>query len=188
MNKKFLSAGMIIPLAAAAVVSTAPSAAAAPRTDPLVRGVVRDVGICTGRSDVTLTARNARLRDQIVLTVRIVTNRAGQQWRVRITQNGQPLAARVAVTRPIIAQRPPVRPPLARRAELMVREVAADTRGVDRFTARATNINTGETCTAQVAVRDDRVVRPPIGDDRVVRPPIGDDRVVRPPVRPPFRP
>ena len=178
MNKKFWSVGMIIPLAAAAVVSTGPSAAAAPQTDPFARGVVRDIGVCTGRSDITLTARDVRLRG-IVLDLRIVTNRAGQQWRVRINQNGFPLVTRVAFTRPIFAQRPPFRPPLARRAELNVRAVAVDRRGfVDRFNARATNLNTGETCTAQVVVRQDRVVRPP------VRPPFP----MRPPVRPPFRP
>ena len=175
MNKKFWSVGMIVPLAAAAVVSTAPSAAAAvPQTDPVGRGVVRDIGICSGRSDITLTARerNVGLRDRIVLDVRIVTNRAGQQWRVRINQNGQPLVARVAIARPVFA-----RPPVARRAAVVeVREVALDRRGPDRFVARALNVNTGETCTAQVVVRENRLVRPPF------RPPF------RPPLPPPFRP
>ena len=172
MNKKSWAIGMIIPLAAAAAVSTAPSATATPQTDPVDRNVVRDVGICSARSDITLTARDARFRNQILLNVRIVTNRANQQWRVRILQNGRPLVARVALSRPIGA----ARPPFARRAEVTVREQAADTRGADRFQVRALNVNTGETCTAQVVVREDRVVRPP------VRPPF------RPPVRPPFRP
>ena len=169
MNKKFWSVGMIIPLAAATVVSTAPSAAAVPQTDPVARGVVRDIGICSGRSEIILTAREraARLQDRIALDVRILTNRAGQQWRVRLIQNGQPLVATVAVARPI------ARPPVARRAAVVeVRAVAQDRRGVDRFVARAVNVNTGETCTAQVVVREDRVVRPP----------------VRPPFRPPVRP
>jgi hypothetical protein len=203
MNKKSWSAAMIIPLAAATVVSTAPAATAVvPRTDTFARAVVRDVGVCSGQSEVTLTARTS-LRGEILLNLRLVSNRAGQVWRVRINQNGMPVASQVALTRPILGGiRPPalgdpslgdpvlgdpvlgdpalgdpvVRP--LQRAAFTVRAVARNMAGVDRFAARATNARSGETCTARVLVRSAR----PIGRPPIMRPPF-----VRPPiVRPPF--
>jgi hypothetical protein len=173
MRLKVCTVGVVIPLAAAFAVSTAPVAsAAAPPSAPFARTAVRDVGVCSARSEVTLEARTALrdrigLRDRIELDLRVFTNRAGDVWRVRITQNDRAIAAQTAVARPV---RIGVRPPLARRAAaLTVRQVAINMRGLDRFMARATNLRTGELCTAQVTVRADRpVVRPPVR----VRPPI----------------
>jgi hypothetical protein len=117
------------------------------------------------------------LRNRITLDLRLFSNRAGQLWRVRITQNGLAIATQTAITRPT-----GVRPPFTRRAaSLTVREVADNMQGVDRFMARATNLRTGETCTARVLVRADRqFVRPPI--DRVIRPIEPPTRRVNPPI------
>jgi hypothetical protein len=174
MNLKVCTVGIVIPLVAALAVSTAPAATAAVTAPqaPLASSVVQDIGICSGRSEVVLNARNA-LRNRITLDLRVFTNRAGDVWRVRITQNGLPIANQAAVARP---DRIGVRPPLARRAaSLTVRETAIDRRGVDRFVAMARNVRTGEVCTAREQVRD-QFVRPPF---ERVRPPI--DRV-RPPI------
>jgi hypothetical protein len=153
MNKKLWSVGMIIPMAAAAVVSTAPAATAVvipPR--PVVRdqGVARAIGFCTGRSNMTLTARTT-VRNQIAVDVKVTSNRAFQRWNVRITQNGAPILATTALTRP---DRFGFGLPLARRtASFTVRDNALNRLGVDRFAVRASNVSTGETCTAQVSLR-----------------------------------
>jgi hypothetical protein len=189
MSLKVCTVGIVIPLAAALAVSTAPvaSAAVTPQSTPFAPTVVRDLGVCSARSEVTLDARNT-FRGRVTLELRLFANRAGQPWRVLFTQNGAAIANRTEITRPL---RVGVRPPLARRvASLEVRQVAINTRGADRFMARATNLRTGETCTARVLVRAARpIFRPPV---RVlppierVRPPI---QRIFPPierVRPPF--
>jgi hypothetical protein len=151
MNKKLWSVGMIIPLAAAAaVVSTAPAATAVgvpPR--PIVRDQdVRAIGFCTGRSDMTLRAKTT-VGNQIRVDVALTSNRPFQRWHVRIIQNGAPILATTALTRPN-----PVRVgfPFAHIASFNVRETAFNRLGVDRFAARASNFMTGETCTAQVSL------------------------------------
>jgi hypothetical protein len=151
MSLKVCTVGIVIPLAAALAVSTAPAAAAAvaPPRAPLARNVVQDIGVCSGRSEVTLTARTA-FRNRITLDLMLFSNRAGQPWRVRITQNGFGIATQTALTRPTFQR---VRFPIARRAaSLTVREAAIDRRGVDRFVAMARNLRTGEVCTARVQV------------------------------------
>jgi hypothetical protein len=181
MNLKTCTVGIVIPLVAALAVSTAPAAAAAvaPPRAPLDRTVVRDVGVCSARSVVTLDARTALRAARITLDLRIVTNRAGDVWRVRLTQNDRAIANQTALARPL---RIGVRPPIARRAAaLEVRAVAINQRGLDRFMARAVNVRTGEVCTARALVRADReVVRPPI---QRVRPPFVRPPFVRPPIR-----
>jgi len=151
MSPKSWTVGMMIPLAAATVVSAAPSATALTPSAPVAGTAAQVIGVCSGRSTAELTART-NVRDQIVLNFRVFTNRAGETWRVRITQNGAAIANETAFTRPARGVRPPAR----RAASLAVREVADNMRGIDRFVVRATNPRSGETCTARIQVREDR--------------------------------
>jgi hypothetical protein len=153
MRKKKWMVGVLIPLVVAGVgtaVATAPAASAAEQ----------GLGTCAGRvfdfrrSAVTLDAGNT-LGGRILLALTIEkTSRVGDAWRVRITQNDAVIIAKDAVTTflpsPFFL--------FGGSAVLNVREVVPNLPGVvDRFGAVATNLRTGETCTAQAQ----EVVEPP---------------------------
>ena len=158
MNKKFWSVGMVIPLTAAAAVSTAPVAAA---TVPGIRPVVTAQNVCSDfRSNARLTARpfmNANAQRRIELTLRVTTNRPLPAWQVvinRVNRNNfleDQLLNQRAFTE---TNRRAIRGSL----EVMTR--TANRLGPDFFVARARHIASGETCMVRVTVRNN------VGDPR----------------------
>jgi hypothetical protein len=152
VNKKLWSVGMVIPLAASAAVATAPAASAAAPSAAFDLALPRAIGHCSGRSDVSLTARErdrAFGRDQIVVTLRL-SGRAGQVWSVSIRHNGNPIFFARKFTSRDNARF------VQARGSFEVRDVVRDTRGADRFVAMAHNRRTGESCTARVTVGANR--------------------------------
>jgi hypothetical protein len=142
MSRKSWTVGLMIPLAAAGAVSTAPAASAAATAPAAVdRGVVRQFGSCSGRSDLMLDA-TTRGFGRIALRLEL-DGRAGQMWNVRITQNGDSLFRDTMFTR---GGR------FSGTGSFMVRESADNMPGRDMFMARAMNNRTGETCRATVTV------------------------------------
>jgi hypothetical protein len=152
MKKKFWSVGMIIPLAAAAAVSTAPAAAA---TVPGAGRVVTEQNACSDfRSNVRLTARpftNANAQRRIELTLRLTTNRPLPAWQVainRVNRNNMVVDQLLNERAFTSANRRVVRGSL----EAMTR--TANRPGPDFFVARARHIASGETCLVRVTVRN----------------------------------
>jgi hypothetical protein len=147
MNKKSWSAGMIVPLVAAATVSAAPARAAALQPDARTAATVTRA-CSTLRSQVMLTAR-INANDRIVLRLRVTTQRPRPQWDVtidRINRNG--------VNRPIFESREiAVREGVNRQRSFEVVARTANQPGADRFVARAVHVASGEVCRVQITVR-----------------------------------
>jgi hypothetical protein len=130
MNRKTLALSMLIPFAAATAVATAPAASAAKTP------ATKAAGRCTAASHWTMKAKpdNGRME----LELEIDSNRNGQRWAVRITDNRVLVYAATRVT-------------VAPSGSFTVRKLAANRAGVDHFVAVARNTSTGETCVARVA-------------------------------------
>jgi hypothetical protein len=151
MNKKFWSAGMIVPLAASAVVSTASSASAV--VEPSARNAATARAACSDlRSEITLNAR-VNANNRIVLMLRVTTQRPRPQWDVTIDRrqaNG--------VTRSVFESREfAVRQGLRQQRSFEVVARTANQPGPDRFVARAVHVASGEVCRVAVVVRGNQV-------------------------------
>lgn len=96
-------------------------------------GDVKVAGRCTGRttSKLKLGHRDGRIETEF----EVDSNRNGQRWTVRITDNGVLVHAGTATT-------------VAPSGSFEVRRKLANRAGVDRVQAVATNPATGERCTA----------------------------------------
>lgn len=136
MGKKSLALGMIVPLAAAGAVATAPSASAAPT-----------VRFNSVRCDLD-AHRIGGIRDGRILVVFRVNdrNRFGDRdrnlrnsaWTVRITQDNR------VILRDVVRSRD---------GSFTVRDVARNTRGSDVFRATAVNNRTRQSCASRVFLR-----------------------------------
>ena len=128
MNKKLWAVGMIIPFAAAAMVATAPAASA--------RTVAAQAsGRCSMGSHWTMKAKpdNGRME----LELEVDSNRNGQRWTVRITDNRSLIFAGTKVT-------------VAPSGSFEVRRLTANQVGIDHFVGVARNPRTHEVCIARV--------------------------------------
>ena len=148
MNKKSWSAAMMVPLAAAATVSTAQPAGAA--VEPRARNAATAREACSDlRSQVMLTGR-VNANDRIVLTLRVTTNRPRPQWDVTIARQNRNAAA----NRVIFESREfTARQGLNRERSFEVVTRTANQPGPDRFVARAVHVASGEVCRVQLTVR-----------------------------------
>ena len=151
MNKKFWSVGMIVPLTAAAAVSTAPVAAAAP---PGARGVVTAQSACSDlRSNVKLTATpfmNANAQKRIELTLKVTTDRPRPAFQVtinRVNRNNTVVAQ-------LLNERAFTQANRVGRRSLEVMTRTANRPGPDFFVGRARHIASGETCMVKITVRN----------------------------------
>jgi len=129
MNKKSWTVGMMIPLAVATIVATAPAASAAPVPPTQANGR------CSAGSLWTIKAKPDNGRIEVELQVD--SNRIGESWTVRITDNGELVSEDTKVTLPPSGS-------------FTVQTLTADRAGVDHFEGVARNTATDETCTAQV--------------------------------------
>jgi len=88
-------------------------------------------GNCSGASDwkLKLSPENGKIE----VEYEVDQNRNGQQWRVRILKNSNLIFSGTRTTQ-------------APSGSFEVRLVTANTAGTDNFVARATNVNSGETC------------------------------------------
>ena len=128
MNKKLWAVGMIIPFAAAAMVATAPAASA----ETLA---AQASGRCSMGSHWTMKAKpdNGRME----LELEVDSNRNGQRWTVRITDNRSLIFAGTKVT-------------VAPSGSFEVRRLTANKVGIDHFVGVARNPRTHEVCIARV--------------------------------------
>jgi len=129
VNKKSWTVGMMVPLAVATMVATAPAASAA-KVIPTVAS-----GPCSAGSLWTVKAKPDNSGMEIEL--QIDSNVTGQTWNVRVTDNEELVTEDTKVT-------------LAPSGSFTVRALTADRVGVDHIEALATNPGTNETCIAQV--------------------------------------
>jgi hypothetical protein len=92
--------------------------------------VIRE-GNCSGASDwkLKLSPENGKIE----VEYEVDQNRNGQQWRVRILKNTNLIFSGTRTTQ-------------APSGSFELRLVTANTAGTDNFVARATNVNSGETC------------------------------------------
>jgi hypothetical protein len=119
---------MMIPFAVAAVVATAPAASAK-------TVVTKASGACSAASHWKVKAKPDSGRMELELE--IDSNRNGQRWTVRITDNRRLILAGTKVTH-------------APSGSFDVRKLTANRPGVDHFVAVARNLRTNETCVARV--------------------------------------
>jgi hypothetical protein len=129
MSKKSWTVGMVIPLAVATMTATAPAASAA-KVVPTVAS-----GRCSAGSHWTIKAKpdNARMEVEF----QVDSNRNGQRWTVRITDNRHLVFAGTRATLPPSGA-------------FTVRRLTTNRVGVDHFVGVARNPRTHETCTARV--------------------------------------
>jgi hypothetical protein len=130
MSRKSWTLGMIIPLVAVAGLASAPAASAKGGA-----GAVTASGACSASSHWKIKAKPDNARNEVELE--IDSNRNGQTWAVRITDNGAQIFAGSRVTLPPSGS-------------FSVRKLTANRAGVDHFVGTAKNARTGETCTARV--------------------------------------
>lgn len=148
MNKKFWSVGMIVPLTAAAAISTAPVAAA---TVPGARSVSAQNACSDLRSNARLTATpfaNATGQRRIELALRVTTNRPLPAWQVtinRVDRNNLSFNQ-------LLNQRAFANANQVGRRVLVVMTRTANRPGADAFVARARHIASGETCVVRIAL------------------------------------
>jgi hypothetical protein len=128
MSRKSWTVGMMIPLAAAAVVATAPAASAK-------TVVTQASGACSAASHWKMKAKPDSGRMELELE--IDSNRNGQRWAVRITDNRRLIFVGTKVTH-------------APSRSFDVRMLTANRPGVDHFVAVARNLRTNQTCVARV--------------------------------------
>ena len=128
MNKKLWTVGMIIPFAVGAMVATAPAASAK-------TVVAQTSGQCSLGSHWKMKAKPDNGRMEFELEVD--SNRNGQRWTVRITNNRRLVFAGSRVT-------------LAPSGSFEVDRLTANRAGVDHFVGVARNLHTNEVCIARV--------------------------------------
>jgi len=128
MSKKLLTVGMIIPFAAATLVATAPTASAK-------TVAAKASGRCSAGSHWEIKAKPDDGRME--LEFEVDSNRNGQRWAVRITDNRHLIYKATRVTR-------------APSGSFTVRKLATNQAGIDHFVGVAKNLRTGETCVARV--------------------------------------
>jgi len=97
---------------------------------------VQRVGQCSASADWKLKAKQDDGRIEVELEVD--SNRVGQTWSVRLTDNGTQVFAGRRVTR-------------GPSGSFSVERHTANRPGVDRFVGTARNVATGETCTARLS-------------------------------------
>jgi hypothetical protein len=95
-------------------------------------------GGCSIGSSWVMKAKHDTGRIEMELSVE--TQRAGQKWSVRVTDNGKLVFSGDRRTN-------------VRSRSLSVDRMLTNRAGTDRFRARAVNARTGEVCRAQVALR-----------------------------------
>ena len=130
MSRKSWTIGMVIPLIAAAGLATAPAASARGGA-----GAVTASGACSAASHWKMKAKPDSGRMELELE--IDSNRNGQRWAVRITDNRRLILVGTKVTH-------------APSGSFDVRRLTANRPGVDHFVAVARNLRTNETCVARV--------------------------------------
>lgn len=128
MNKKLWTVGMIIPFALGGMVATAPAASAK-------TAVTEASGRCSMGSHWKMKAKPDDGRMEIELEVD--SNRNGQRWNVRISDNRHLVFAGSRTT-------------LAPSGSFEVDRRVANRAGVDHFVGVATNPRTHEVCIARV--------------------------------------
>jgi len=128
MNKKLWTVGMIIPFAVGAMVATAPAASAK-------TVVAQTSGQCSLGSHWKMKAKPDDGRMEFALEVD--SNRNGQRWTVRITNNRRLVFAGSRVT-------------LAPSGSFEVDRLTANRAGLDHFVGVARNLRTNEVCIARV--------------------------------------
>ena len=129
MSTKSWTAGlMMLPLAAATVLATAPAASAK-------TVAAQASGRCSMGSHWKIKAKPDSARMELEL--QIDSNRNGQRWTVRISDNRVLAYAATRVT-------------VAPSGAFTVHRLMADKPGVDHFVGVARNVRTGETCVARV--------------------------------------
>lgn len=128
MNRKTLAAGMLIPFAAATVVATAPAASAK-------TVATKTAGKCSATSHWKMKAKpdNGRME----LEFEVDSNRNGQRWVVRISDNRKLIYAATRIT-------------VAPSGSFEVRKLTPNRAGIDHFVGVAKNARTGETCIARL--------------------------------------
>ena len=129
MNTKPWTVGMTIPLAVATMVATAPVASAV-KVPPTVA-----TGQCSAGSLWTITAKPDNGRMEVEFQVD--SNRIGESWTVRITDNDELVSEATPVT-------------LAPSGSFTVRTLTTDRAGVDHVVGVARSMGIDETCNAQV--------------------------------------
>jgi hypothetical protein len=130
MNRKRLASAAALPLFAALLVTTGPSALASGGGP-----VHENNGSCSGSTDWKMKAKADDGRIEVELE--IDSNVPGQVWAVKITDNG---------TKVFKGNRTTAGASGSFSVELKVPNQA----GTDKFIGKATNAATGETCTAKV--------------------------------------
>ena len=134
MNSKLWAAAIAIPLAGIASIATAP-AAAADSGPGGGGGEVIATGNCSGATDWKMKAKPDN--GLIEVEFEVDSNRVGQTWAVRITDNGVQVFAGNRVTQ-------------APSGSFEVQRRVANRAGVDHFVGTARNPATGELCTGRV--------------------------------------
>ncbi|GAA2735077.1 hypothetical protein GCM10009867_16610 [Pedococcus aerophilus] len=127
MNTSTKSAAVALGVALVATVGAQPASA---------KGLdVRASGTCSQGSAWKLKAKadNGRIETEL----EVDSNRVGQAWSVRLSDNGVLLWSGSRTT-------------VAPSGSFSVNRLVANRTGTDRFTATATTASTGETCTAVV--------------------------------------
>gem|GEM_PF-4513423 len=150
MNTKLWSVGMMVPLVAAATVSTAPTAGAAVDVPPRAANAATERAMCSAlRSQVIFDGR-VNANNRIVLTLRLRTERPRPAWDVRINRQDRD----AAVNRPIFQSREfATRVGLRQQRSFEVVARTANRPGPDRFVARAVHVASGEVCRVAITVR-----------------------------------
>lgn len=128
MSKKSLAIAMMIPFAAATVVASAPAASAKSVS-------AQKSGRCSAASHWKLKAKPDNGRIEVEFEVD--SNRNGQRWDVRISDNGVRVLTGYGVTR-------------APSGSFEVERLVRNRPGVDHFVAYARNPKTREICVARV--------------------------------------
>lgn len=128
MYKKIWAVGMIIPIAITGMVATAPAASA--------KGIeTRASGTCSMGSHWKMKAKPDNGRLEVELEVD--SNRNGQKWAVRLTDNRRLVFAGTKVT-------------VAPSGSFEVDRRTANLAGIDHFVGVARNPRTNEVCIARV--------------------------------------
>lgn len=128
MSKRFWTVGMIIPFVAGGLIATAPAASAK-------TVAAKASGTCSMGSHWKMKAKpdNGRME----LELEVDSNRNGQRWSVRITDNRHLIFTGTKVT-------------VAPSGSFEVRRLTTNRAGIDHFVGVARNPRTNEVCVARV--------------------------------------